>query len=269
MSTDLGISLRALAPRGAPAWLKFSAPMLDRLLGLPAVGEIYDQLQGLSPFDFVEQGLQLLDISVESKPANIKDRIPAKGPLLVISNHPFGGVEMLALAQELKTVRSDIKFLTNIGLQVFHELKPLFIAINPLKVTQKNMLPIRQCEDHLDDGGVLVIFPAGKVSFRPRGSTRVQDREWNRVAGHLAKRTGASLLPVFFSGTNSALFQTLGNIWDRSKLLLLPRELIRMRGRKIQFDVGHVITARREPKSCGRPGTVRTTKQGCFLPGPC
>jgi len=243
MSTDLGISLRALTPRGAPAWLKFSAPMLDRILGLPAVDEVYGQLQGLPPFEFVEQGLQVLDISVESTPAKFKDRIPAKGPLLVISNHPFGGVEMLALAQEIRTVRPDIKFLANIGLQVFRELQPIFIAINPLKVTQKNLLPIRQCEEHLNEGGVLVIFPAGKVSFRPRGSVRVQDREWNRVVGHLAKRTGASLLPVFFRGANSALFQTLGNIWDRSKLLLLPRELIRMKGRKIHFDVGHVITS--------------------------
>lgn len=242
MSTDMGISLRALSPRGTPAWLKISAPMLDRILGLPAVDEVYSQLQGLPPFEFVEKGLQLLDISVEPSPANIKDHIPAKGPLLVISNHPFGGVEMLALAQELKATRTDIKFLANIGLQVFRELQPLFIAINPLKVTQKNLLPIRQCEEHLNQGGVLVIFPAGKVSFRPRGSARVQDREWNRVVGHLAKRTGSSLLPVFFSGANSALFQTLGNIWDRSKLLLLPRELIRMKGRKIHFDVGHVIS---------------------------
>jgi len=217
--------------------------MLDRILGLPAVDEVYGQLQGLPPFEFVEQGLQVLDISVESTPAKFKDRIPAKGPLLVISNHPFGGVEMLALAQEIRTVRPDIKFLANIGLQVFRELQPIFIAINPLKVTQKNLLPIRQCEEHLNEGGVLVIFPAGKVSFRPRGSVRVQDREWNRVVGHLAKRTGASLLPVFFRGANSALFQTLGNIWDRSKLLLLPRELIRMKGRKIHFDVGHVITS--------------------------
>ena len=242
MSTDTGISLRALAPPGAPVWLKFLAPMADHLLGLPAIDQVYDQVHGLPPFEFVEKGLDALEIRVESGPGEIKDRIPEEGPLLIVSNHPFGGVEMLALAQELKAVRTDIKFLANSGLQVFNELRPLLIAINPLKVTQKNLSPIRQCEEHLNKGSVLVIFPAGKVSFRPRGSERVQDRRWNRVIGHLAKRTGASLLPVFFSGENSPLFQTLGNVWDRSKLLLLPREFIRMRGKTIRFELGHAIS---------------------------
>ena len=144
MSTHTGISLRALAPRGTPAWLKFFAPMADRLLGLPALDHIYDQLHGLPPFEFVDKGLDLLDINVVSSTENLKGSIPETGPLLVVSNHPFGGVEMLALAQKLKSVRTDIKFLANTGLQVFRELQPLFIAINPLKVSQRNLAPIRE-----------------------------------------------------------------------------------------------------------------------------
>ncbi len=241
MRTETRISLRALAPRGTPAWLKTLAPLADRLLGLPAVDQVYSQLQGLSPFEFVEGGLGLLDIRAQSGPFEIEDRIPKKGPLLVVSNHPFGGVEMLVLAQALKAVRTDIKFLANTGLQVFRELQPIFVAINPLKVSQRNLAPIRQCEDHLGKGGVLVIFPAGKVSFRPRGGDRVQDGEWNRIVGHLAKRTGAPILPVFFNGANSPMFQALGNLWDRSKLLLLPRELIRMKGKSVRFELGHAI----------------------------
>lgn len=241
MSSYTEISLRALAPSGTPGWLKFLAPVADRLLGLPAVDRVYSQLQGLPPFEFVKRGLEVLDIQVDSESGQIKNPIPEKGALLVVSNHPFGGVEMLALTQKLESVRKDIKVLANTGLQVFRELQPLFIAINPLKVTQRNLAPIRKCEEHLGNGGVLVIFPAGKVSFRPRGGSRIQDRDWNRVVGHLAKRSGAPILPVFFSGANSPMFQMLGNIWDRSKLLLLPRELIRMRGKRVHFELGHAI----------------------------
>lgn len=243
MNANTEISLRALAARGAPAWLAFLAPLLDRVLGLTAVNRVYSQLYGLPPFEFVERSLEVLGIKVQSTPENIQDAIPATGPLLIISNHPFGGVEMLALAKELKNARTDIKFLANIGLQVFAELKPLFVATNPLKVSQKNLSSIRQSEAHLQAGGVLVIFPAGRVSFCPRGSDRIQDGDWNRIVGHLAKRTGAALLPVFFHGNNSPLFQRLGKLWDRSKILMLPRELLRLKGQTIHFTVGHPITA--------------------------
>jgi len=245
MSTYSGISLRAIVSREAPAWLEYSAPALDRLLGIQVLDEIYRQhaLEGLPPFEFVERSLAALDLTVESEPANLNGTVPSEGPVLVVCNHPYGGVEALALAQVLKSVRTDIKFLANTGLQVFRELQSLFIATNPLKISQQNLSSIRQCEAHLRQGGLLVIFPAGKVSFRPRGSVRIRDTDWNRIVGHLANHTSATMLPVFFSGTNSPLFHALGNLWDRFKLLMLPREFLRMRGRKIRFNVGNPIPA--------------------------
>ncbi|MBE9548037.1 MAG: lysophospholipid acyltransferase family protein [Proteobacteria bacterium] len=245
MTTNYGISIRALAPLKAPPWLTLSAPLLDRLLGIRAMDRLYrrNKLENLPPFDFIEQGLAMLDIKLESTPVDISNRIPATGPLLIVCNHPHGGVEALALAQELKSVRTDIKFLANTGLQVFRELQPLLITTNPLKVSQKNLSSIRQCETHLRSGGVLIVFPAGKVSFQHPGEERIRDRHWNRLIGHLAKRTSAPLLPVFFSGNNSPLFHKLGKIWDRSKMLLLPRELLGLRGKTVAFIWGHIISA--------------------------
>ncbi len=243
MRTHPGISLRALAPNKTPAWLTHSAPVLDRLLGIQGLDQIYRKhhLQGLEPFEFIEQSLAALDLTVEPSPGQLEGCIPSSGSLLVVCNHPYGGVEALALAHALKSIRTDIKFLANTGLQVFRELRPLFIATNPLKVSQHNLLSIRQCETHLAQGGLLVIFPAGRVSFRPRGGKRIHDANWNRIVGHLANRSGAALLPVFFSGANSRLFQALGGLWDRSKLLLLPREFLRLKGKKIHFRVGRAI----------------------------
>ncbi len=238
-----GISLRALIPRDRPAstWLARAAPLLDRLLGIHALDRIYrrHRLQGLPPFEFATQTLDALDISLT--PTGRVEDIPAHGPLLVVCNHPFGGVEALALMRTLQPVRTDIKFLANAGLQVFRELQPLFIATNPLRVTQKNLSSIRRCEMHLAGGGVLVMFPSGKVSFRPRGGERIADAPWNRLVGHLARRTEAALLPAFFHGTNSPLFHFFGGVWDRAKLLMLPREFLRLRGQHIRFEIGHVI----------------------------
>jgi putative hemolysin len=239
------ISLHAVIPPAHPAsaWLTRIAPVLDRLLGIRTLDRIYHRhhLQGLTPFEFAEQALDALDIALS--PAGAIQDIPARGPLLVVCNHPYGGVEALALMHTLRSVRTDIKFLANTGLQVFRELQPHFIATNPLRVTQKNLSSIRQCEAHLTGGGVLVMFPAGKVSTRPRGGTRIADAPWNRLVGHLAHRTGAALLPVFFHGANSRLFHALGGVWERSKLLMLPREFLRLRGQRVRFEVGRAIPA--------------------------
>ncbi len=240
--SDAHIGLRALAdePAYASPGLQRAAPLLDRLLGIRALDRIYRdrRMHGLPPFEFVECTLDALAIGVAPGPTDWMRRVPEQGPLLLVSNHPYGGAEALALAQALRPLRTDIKFLANSGLKVFRELRPLLIGVNPLKVTQKNLGAIRQCESHLADGGVLVLFPAGRVSSRPRGETRIQDAAWNRLVGRLAQWSGATLLPVFFHGGNSAMFHLAGALWDPLKMLMLPREFLKLRGRTLHFTIG-------------------------------
>ncbi|MDT8388079.1 MAG: GNAT family N-acyltransferase [Thiogranum sp.] len=240
-----GISLLALTPVGSPPapWLRIAGPVLDRLLGIRALDSLYRQhrLQSLPPLEFASRTLEILGISVSTTPADWSEYVPARGPLLIVCNHPFGGVEALALARELKAIRTDIKFLANAALKVFSELHPLFIATNPLKTSHANQASIRHCQTHLRDGGVLVLFPAGRVSFQQHHKARIADGQWHRMVGHLAKTTGATLLPVFFHGANSRLFHVMGRVWDRSKLLMLPREFLKLRGRRIRFNVGRPL----------------------------
>lgn len=242
VSHDAGISLRTLVPRNAFAasWIMRLVALFDRPLGIRELDRIYrtHRLHGLSPFEFVRRTLQVLKISLASDCAVSP---PAQGALLIVCNHPFGGIEALALMQALERVRTDVKFLANTGLQVFRELRPHFIATNPLRISQTNLRSIRACEAHLAAGGALIVFPAGKVSFRPRGGERSADAPWNRLVGHLALRTQAALLPVFFHGTNSPLFHFLGTLCDRTKLLLLPREFLRQRGQTIRFTFGRAL----------------------------
>lgn len=242
-----GISLRGLAsPGSTPArWLKYFGPILDRVLGLHTFDRLYRRhhLQDLPPFEFVTRTLHILNVTTASPQTPLTDRIPESGPLLVVCNHPYGGMEALILAETLRSVRTDVKFLANSALTVFRELQPLLIATNPLKVSQKNLTSIRECEAQLKRGGVLVLFPAGRVSCYQHAKQRITDGNWNRMVGHLAITTEATLLPVFFHGTNSRLFHFVGRLWDRSKLLMLPREFLKLRGRRISFSVGRPLPA--------------------------
>ena len=247
MSKSVGISVRTVVPPGTPMsmWLSILGCALDRLLGISAINAMYQRgLEGLSPFEFATRSLQVLDVSVTSSCANLTDRVPSTGPLLIICNHPYGGIEALILASALGPVRRDVKILANTALRVFPELRSIIIPINPLKVSQKNLVPIRQCAAHLEDGGVLIVFPAGKVSFYQEAKKRIADGDWNRIVGYLALCTETPLMPIFFHGCNSRVFHILGRLWDRSKLLMLPRELLKLKGRTISFSVGRVVPPR-------------------------
>lgn len=237
-----GISLVAALGDDGPGWLALAAPLLDRALGIHVLDALYRRhgLRGLPPFEFAARTLEALDIRLA--PLGGPATLPARGPVLVVCNHPFGGVEALALMKLLSATRSDLKFLANACLGVFRELRPLFISTNPLRVTQRNLGSIRQCEAHLNSGGILVIFPAGRVSH-PAAGGRLADAAWHRMTGHLALRTGATLLPVFFHGGNSPLFHFLGALWHRARLLMLPREFLGLRGHTIRFEVGRAIPA--------------------------
>jgi len=249
VKTHDGITLRTLAPRESTAgkWLALLGPTLDRLLQISVLDGLYrvHHLHNLPPFEFSSQTLRVLNITADpSSSAQLAGKVPREGSLLVVCNHPYGGIEALLLADVLKTVRTDVKFLANTALKVFPEFEPLMIATNPLVVTQKNLRSIRQCESHLGNGGLLVVFPAGRVSAYQKDKDRILDSNWNRIVGHLAQRSQASLLPVFFHGNNSRLFHLLGRLWNRSRLLMLPREFLKLRGRKIRFDTGLPIHAR-------------------------
>jgi putative hemolysin len=138
-------------------------------------------------------------------------------------------------------VRQDLRFLANEGLKVFPELAPLIIGTNPLEITPRNLRSICECDAHLAAGGVLVLFPAGRVSHRRPDGHGLADGPWSRIVGRLALRHEATLLPVFFHGGNSRLFQRVGELVGVVRMILLPRELLRLQGRSVPYSVGRPL----------------------------
>lgn len=242
---DHRISVLELMPQqGRPArWMSVAGASMDRALGIAAIDGLYQQsnLAALPPLEFASEALKVLGVNIAAARTLADAGLPASGPVVIVCNHPFGAVEALVLADALRGVRSDVRFLANAGLQVFRELRPVLIPTNPLRVTQRNLPSIRACHAHLEAGGVLVLFPAGRVSSLAGGTGRIADAPWSRLVGRLALATGATVMPVYFHGANSPLFQVLGRIWERSKLLMLPRELLRQRGRTVRYCAGRPL----------------------------
>ncbi|MEO0421783.1 MAG: lysophospholipid acyltransferase family protein [Pseudomonadota bacterium] len=242
------ISVRTVANRSTQLGRRLStfAPVLDRLLGIQAIDRFCQdhRLYGLSPTTFADRALDALGVTIEGGDG-LAQRVPREGPVIVASNHPHGGIEGLVLVRLLTALRPDVKIMANTALRVFSELAPLSIYVNPLAPGDPaNRKGLRACLDHLNDGGLLLIFPAGRTSFYQPELGYIADSSWNTALGRLARRTDAQVLPMRFMGKNSRLFYGLGSLWYRFRLLMLARELMNKAGQTIELRAGQPIAAR-------------------------
>lgn len=221
------------------------ASFFEHLLGLSKLSRCYDSAPKnagtqqflLGVLSYLDVGLQVVDAQ------NSLDGLPEDGPLLIVANHPLGGLEGIAITQLLLELRPDTKVLTNNLLTRIPELQSTFIGVDVLSknAARENAKGIRSASQHLNAGGSLLIFPAGKVASVNIRTRNIEDHEWNRFAGNLLRRSDAACLPIHVDGYNSRFFYLMALIHPFLRSLLLPRELANKGGRKLKLIVGELI----------------------------
>ncbi len=237
-------------PRPVPAPMadKMGAA-ISRLFYLARLEAIYRQV-GSTPEDqlaFIDAVLQQMGVAWRVSPLEL-ERIPAQGPVVVVSNHPYGALEGLILARLLLAKRPDVKIMANYMLSRVPELRNLFLFVDPFqsnRTVEQNFRPLRDAVRWLEQGGMLVVFPAGEVSSLAWSRWRVEDPAWSPMAAGLARRAKAKVLPVFFPGRNSLLFQLAGLAHPRLRTALLPRELVNKIGSEVELRIGSPIAYKR------------------------
>ena len=223
------------------------ASLISQISGLNILGNIYKEDLELSkindPEKFIEHALKLLGINYDVLTGEV-DSIPKNGGLVIVANHPFGGIDGLILGHLLKQVRNDVKILANGFLKRIPALESLFIEVDPINqkaAMQKNSTSLKQAVCWVKNGGCLIIFPAGEVSHLKLREHRIADPKWSETVAKLIHLTKAPVLPVFFQGTNSINFQLLGLVHPRIRTILLPRELLKKCNNDINLNIGRVI----------------------------
>jgi putative hemolysin len=214
-----------------------------KLIPLDQARQLYDRVRQAAPGCRLEALLSEMKVELEVPPADL-DRVPVKGPLVAVANHPFGVLDGAALTVLLSRVRPDVKILTNSILEGIPELHERCIFVDPFHTSSsadKNVKPLRLAMEWLRQGGALAVFPAGEVSQWNVREAQVTDPAWNAVAARLVRCTQASALPVFFCGRNSVNFQLLGLIHPRLRTLFLLQEFLQHRGKNVQIRIGKPI----------------------------
>ncbi len=219
---------------------------LARICGSRAVRRIYEGMEEhRSDRPFYTGVLDELEICLETSCAPDTE-IPSEGKAVVVANHPFGAIEGLILLEFFKGARPDVKILANSFLGSLEELRRDMILVDPFSsrhAKRANVEPLRKAVRFVQDGGLLAVFPAGEVAHLsiPKG---IAEPSWHPAAAWIARRAEAPVLPVFFEGKNSMLFQLAGLVHPLLRTGLLARELFNKRGRTVEMHVGSLIPPR-------------------------
>ncbi len=245
------LTLKGLAANWpAPARAAFGTvvPALDRVFGLAQLSEIYRRVTEhrrpcASSVEFIERVHTDMGVKPLVREESLR-RVPKTGPLVVVANHPYGGIEATVLLSVLSSIRPDVKFMANFMLGSLAETQDFCIYVDPFGgdgAARKNLQPLRETIDWVKKGGVLCIFPSGTVSHFHWRNRQVTDPKWNTMVGRVIRKTAAPVIPIFFPGSNGLLFQSAGVIHPLLRTILLPREFLNKQNREIRLKVGNLI----------------------------
>ena len=192
---------------------------------------------------FWSQALDLLGIELLTSESEIS-RIPKKGPLVIVANHPNGLVDGMVLAELIGTVRTDYKILTRSLLTGVKQIDQFMIPVpfdHEENALQKSLQMRRLAMKHLENDGVLVLFPSGKVASSDTIFGSVVEGEWSPFTAKLIQKSNADVLPIFFPGSNSRMYQIANQISATLRQGLLIYEVVHAMNKPQKPVVGNLI----------------------------
>jgi putative hemolysin len=192
---------------------------------------------------FWKQALDLLGISLLTKQSEIA-KIPKKGSLVITANHPHGLVDGMVLAELIGKVRTDYKILTRSLLTGVKQIDQFMIPVpfdHEENALRKSLEMRKNAMEHLEKGGVIVIFPSGKVASSETMFGNVVEGDWNPFTAKLIQKSGANVLPVFFPGSNSRIYQIANQISATLRQGLLIYEVVHAMNKPQRPCLGSVI----------------------------
>lgn len=155
------------------------------------------------------------------------DNIPREGPLVLIANHPYGILDGLMMGHILSQVRGDFRILAN---HVFRKAQDLNRVILPIsfdetkEAVKQNLETRKEALRYLDSGGAIGIFPGGTVSTGAKPFSQPLDPNWRSFTARMVGKSNATVVPVFFDGHTSRLFQIASHLHVTLRMGLLIKE---------------------------------------------
>jgi putative hemolysin len=222
------------------------------MLRIDEINALYDRHAHLRGADFARSVLEELEVEYElfvdtHEVVAQLDELGQGTPFITISNHPYGHLDGLILADYFGHRRADYRLMANQLLSRVEALSPSLITVTPTGVertaaTATSIVGVRQSLRHLRSGGALGLLPAGAVSDLSLRDGYVRDREWQPAIIRLIAHAQVPIVPVHFMDGNSPLYYRLGLVGWRVRLLRLPAEVLNKAHRPVRLCIGAPIS---------------------------
>lgn len=238
---DLDAVLKSKAPK-ASRWIPgFVVGYLKRLIHQEEINRVIESSWYSSPRQFIHTSFK--ELGIEYTISGLEG-IDPNGRYLFASNHPFGGMDGMMLADCLIGHFGDSRVIVNDLLMHIEPLRPLWVPVN--KHGSQNSAYARRFEDVMSSNLPVLTFPAGLCSRRIDG--KVTDLKWRTNFVKKAHQCNRQIVPIFVDGELSKFFYRLSNI--RLKLgikfniemLFLVDEMFKQRGKNFSIKVGKPIS---------------------------
>ncbi len=204
---------------------------------------IYESTPRPAHQSFFSRAVELLDIDLQTPPEEIA-RIPARGPVVLVANHPHGLVDGLIMATLLETIRTDFKILTRELLNTVPEINEHMLPVafpHEEDMIRKNIAMRKDAMEHLAAGGSLIMFPSGNVAAAPSWNASAEEAPWTPFTAKLIRRSKAVVVPIYFAGQNSRLYTRANLISSALRQSLLLHEIVNAMHKPQRPYIGHPI----------------------------
>jgi putative hemolysin len=221
--------------------------LVERATGQPELKRLYlDSRRNRRPSEsFWTIAVRALALNVLYDAAALQ-RLPRSGPTVFVANHPYGVLDGLVISWLVQQVRSDFLVLTNAVLLRAEEVRdfvlPIDFSVSP-EAQAMNVASRAAARAHLAKGGAVAVFPAGAVSTAPDrlGRLPAVDAPWQPFVAQLVQRSRATVVPIWFGGQNSRLFQIASHVSQTLRLSLLFHEVRSRIGTNLPVAIGEPI----------------------------
>jgi 1-acyl-sn-glycerol-3-phosphate acyltransferase len=241
---DKFIDIRKLIKSKNPRLLKwlpgFVVRYFERILHQDEINQFLIDHKEVYDIEFCHELMKYFNINVIIDGA---ENIPSNERIVIVMNHPLGGMDAMAFISGVAHIRQDYKFIVNDLLLNLKNLQGLFLGVNKFG---KNDGSTRNKIDTLfESNDTVCIFPAGKVSRRIKGE--IADLEWKKTFVTLSRKYNRKIVPIYIDGELSNFFYRLFELRQRIgiktniEMMYLADEMFKQKNKTIRFSVKECI----------------------------
>ncbi|KEJ89483.1 acyltransferase [Sulfitobacter donghicola DSW-25 = KCTC 12864 = JCM 14565] len=172
------------------------------------------------------------------------DNIPREGPLIIIANHPYGILDGLMMGHVMSRTRPDFKVMANSVFSKVPELQENLLAISfeeSKEALALNLATRRTALDYLSTGGTVGIFPGGTVSTAAKPFSHPMDPNWRGFTARMIAKSNATVVPIYFDGHTSRLFQIASHLHATLRMGLLIKEFRKRVDTPVRVVIGEPL----------------------------